>query len=120
MTFAGYPIRGQVFEADLSGIGPKLWLVVSPNVRNRNLEDVLTVRLTTTPKKPRPSIIELDPRADAPFVGRVICDDIGPLYKDELGQPRGALSLATMARVDRGLIAALGIDLARLRSGRQA
>jgi mRNA interferase MazF len=107
-------VRGQVFEADVSGIGRKLWVVVSPSVRNRNLDDVLTVRLTTTPKKPRPSIIELDPRADAPFVGRVICDDIGPLYKDELDPARGALSPVTMARVDRGLVAALGIDLRRL------
>lgn len=111
---ASYPVRGQVFEADLAGIGRKLWVVVSPSVRNRNLDDVLTVRLTTTQKKPRPSIVELDPRADAPFVGRVVCDDIGPLYKDELGPARGALSATTMTRVDHGLIAALGIDLGRL------
>lgn len=114
MAPASHPVRGQVFEADISGIGRKLWVVVSPTVRNRNLEDVLTVRLTTTPKKPRPSVVELDPRADAPFAGRVICDDIGPIYKDELGAPRGALSAATMTRVDQGLVAALGIDLGRL------
>lgn len=117
MTATSYPVRGQVFQADVSGIGTKLWVVVSPSVRNRNLADVLTVRLTTTLKKPRPSIVELDPRADAPFVGRVICDDIGPLYKDELGPARGALSRATMARVDQGLVAALGIDLGRLLRG---
>jgi len=77
----------------------------------------------TTPRKPRcswrccvsggsrkppiPTVVELTP-ADGQFVGRVLCDDIGPLYKDELGPPKGALSLATMRRVDLGLRAALG------------
>jgi mRNA interferase MazF len=102
-------LRGQVFEVDIEGIGRKLWLVVSNNPRNRNLGDVLVARLTTTRKEPRPSIVELE-RRDSPFTGRVICDDIGPLFKDELGRARGALSRQTMHRVDRGLVAALGID----------
>lgn len=111
MTPTSYPVRGQVFEVDVEGIGRKLWVVVSNNARNRNLDDVLVLRMTTTRKQPRPTIVELDPRADAPFAGRVVCDDLGPLYRDELGPARGALSRATMRRVDRGLTAALDIDL---------
>ncbi len=111
MAALSYPVRGQVFEADVAGIGRKLWLVVSNNARNRNLDEVLVARLTTSLRTPRPSIVELDPRADAPFTGRVLCDDLGPLYKDELGHAAGALSRATMRRIDLGLVAALGIDI---------
>lgn len=100
------PLRGQVFEVELPGIGRKLWLVVSNNQRNRALDDVLAVRLTTSRKPAIPTVVELTP-ADGQFVGRVLCDDIGPLYKDELGPAKGALSATTMRRVDIGLRAAL-------------
>lgn len=106
MTSTPYPLRGQVFEVELGSIGRKLWLVVSNNQRNRALDDVLTVRLTTSPKPAIPTVVELTP-ADGQFVGRVLCDDIGPLFKDELGPAKGALSPATMRRVDLGLRAAL-------------
>ncbi len=56
-------------------------------------------------------MVELDPRSDAPLAGRVLCDDPGPLDKDELGRVAGALSRATMRRVGAGLAAALGIDI---------
>jgi mRNA interferase MazF len=101
-----HPLRGQVFEVELPGIGRKLWLVVSNNQRNRALDDVLAVRLTTSRKPAIPTVVELTP-ADGQFVGRILCDDIGPLYKDELGPPKGALSPATMRRVNIGLRAAL-------------
>ena len=41
------PLRGQVYRADI-GFGPKPWLVVSNNHRNRALSDLLAVRITTT------------------------------------------------------------------------
>jgi hypothetical protein len=43
------------------------------------------------------------------FDGWVRCDDIGPLFRELLGPVKGALSPATMRRVDTGLAFALGL-----------
>jgi mRNA interferase MazF len=108
------PLRGQVFHvADEDGVGPHYWLVVSNNRRNAYLSDVLTVMLTTTsPGSPRASYVPLAKGQDA-FEGWVKCDDIGPHYRDELGPVKGALSPATMRRVDAGLAFALGLPQPR-------
>jgi mRNA interferase MazF len=104
------PLRGQVFHVDVEGVGPHYWLVVSNNQRNAHLSDVLTVMLTTTPpRSPRASYVPLVKGQDL-FEGWVKCDDIGPLYRDELGPAKGALSPATMRRVDAGLAFALSLD----------
>jgi mRNA interferase MazF len=42
-------------------------------------------------------------------VGNVCCDDITALYRDELKEQIGALSLATMMRVATALKAALAL-----------
>lgn len=103
------PLRGQVFHPDVHGIGPHYWLVVSNNGRNVHLSNVLTVMLTTTaPRSPRISYVPLAKGQD-PFEGWVKCDDIGPLYRDQLGPVRGVLSPGTMRRVDLGLAAALNL-----------
>ncbi|MCZ4618784.1 type II toxin-antitoxin system PemK/MazF family toxin, partial [Rhodococcus qingshengii] len=39
-------LRGQIYWADI-GKGEKPWVVVSNNVRNRNLNTVLAARVTT-------------------------------------------------------------------------
>jgi mRNA-degrading endonuclease toxin of MazEF toxin-antitoxin module len=44
------PLRGQVYRADI-GFGPKPWLVVSNNHRNRALSDLLAVRITITERR---------------------------------------------------------------------
>ena len=108
------PLRGQVFHiADQHGVGPRYWLVVSNNRRNAYLSDVLTVTLTTTPPgSPRASCVPLTKVQDA-FEGWVKCDEIGPHYRDELGPVKGALSPATMRRVDAGLAFALGLPQPR-------
>ncbi|MFE6765317.1 MULTISPECIES: type II toxin-antitoxin system PemK/MazF family toxin [unclassified Streptomyces] len=94
------PIRGRVYRADL-GAGPKPWLVVSNNARNRALNDVLVVRITTSVKPPLASIVELE--AGEPLVGRVLCDDLGPMYRDEIIGDLGALSNQTMVKVATAL-----------------
>ncbi|USY20041.1 type II toxin-antitoxin system PemK/MazF family toxin [Nocardiopsis exhalans] len=86
----------------------KPFLVVSNNHRNRNLGDLLAVRLTTTRKEARTTVVPLGP-ADRPLHGYVLCDEITHLYDDELLEDRGALSLATMTRVATGLKAALDL-----------
>ncbi len=100
-------LRGQVYRAKLGNSEPKYYLVVSNNRRNAALDDVLVVRLTTTRKPPLRSIVELVP--PDPFAGRACCDDITWMAEAEIQEYLGALSPATMKRIDDGLQAALGI-----------
>ena len=103
------PLRGQVFHVDVEGAGPHYWLVVSNNRRNAHLHDVLVVQLTTTaPRSPRPSHVPLAKGQD-PFEGWAKCDDIGPVFRGDLGPVKGALSPATMRQVDVGLAFALNL-----------
>jgi len=101
-------LRGQVVRADI-GLGePKLFVVVSNNRRNQNLQQVLAVRLTTTGKPPIPSIVELvHPEA---FVGRAICDDIVEIYENEVVAVIGDLSPVARRAINSGLAAALGMS----------
>lgn len=100
------PARGRIYRADI-GYGSKPFLVVSNNQRNRNLDSVLAVRMTTSPKPDMPSIVVLGP--GEPVVGRVLCDDVVPLFKDEIGADLGALSRNAMTQVAQALAHALGI-----------
>lgn len=100
-------VRGQVVRADVNLDEPKLYLVVSNNTRNRNFEQVIGARLTTTAKDPRPSIVELGP--GEAFHGRVMCDDLEPIWGDEVLSVVGALTPGAMQEVEEGLLAALGI-----------
>jgi mRNA interferase MazF len=100
-------LRGQVYRAKLGNAEPKYYLVVSNNRRNGALDDVLVVRLTTTPKPSLPSIVELGP--GEPLVGRACCDDITWMAPEEVQDYLGSLSPVTMARVNAGLLAALGL-----------
>jgi mRNA interferase MazF len=92
--------------ADL-GSGDKPFLIVSNNARNARLDDCLGVRITTSRKPTIASIVELGP-AD-PLVGRVLCDDIAVIYRDELKRDVGALSAGTMQQVATALRFALSI-----------
>ncbi|WP_291409889.1 type II toxin-antitoxin system PemK/MazF family toxin [Actinophytocola sp.] len=95
------PVRGQIYRVDI-GYGPKPWLIVSNNRRNRVLSDVLAVRITTTDKHPDlPTWVRLQ-GAD-PLVGYVNADDVQQLGKDELGQLLGSLAPATLMRVNEAL-----------------
>lgn len=100
------PARGRVYQADI-GYGLKPFLVVSNNQRNRQLDSVIAVRLTTSVKPEMPSIVVLG--SAEPFVGRVLCDDIVPLYKDEIKADLGALSRSAMEAVGLALAHALSI-----------
>ncbi len=96
-----------MFSIDL-GHGLKPWLVVSNNVRNRNLDTMLAARITTTDKNARiPTVVALG--HDDPLVGYVLCDDLVQLYGDELTRPLGALAVRTMRAVSDGLKVALAL-----------
>jgi mRNA interferase MazF len=103
------PSRGQVWWAGV-GLAEKRFVIVSNNVRNRKLNDVLGVRLTTSPKPDLPSIVEF-PEGVVPGTSRsyAIGDDIWPLYRDDLDGPITALTPAQMREVDRAMAVALDL-----------
>ena len=67
-------LRGRIYRAHLSHIGAdKFFLVVSNNRRNRAFEQVLAVRLTTTPPRDdRPAMVPLGP--EEVMTGWVSCE----------------------------------------------
>ena len=102
-------LRGRIYRAHLSHIGEdKYFLVVSNNRRNRAFEQVLAVRLTTTPPRDeRPAMVPLGPGEI--MTGWVSCDDIEVLYENEVRADLGAITAPAMRRVEVGLRAALGM-----------
>lgn len=99
------PIRGRIYRADI-GFGLKPWLVVSNNARNRALDEVIVIRITTT-RRDLPSWVPL--RTGDPLVGYIACDDLGPMYRDDIREELGALTPATMLAVAQGLRHTLAI-----------
>lgn len=102
-------LRGRIYRAHLTHIGEdKFFLVVSNNRRNRAFGQVLAARLTTTPPRDeRPAMVPLG--AGEVMTGWVSCDDIETVYDDEVRADVGAITAATMRRVEAGLRAALGM-----------
>jgi mRNA-degrading endonuclease toxin of MazEF toxin-antitoxin module len=78
-------------------------VVVSNDGRNRSrFEWVHVVRITSRPKQPLPTIVELS-EADAPVHGRAMVDEVEMVHKDDLEDRRGSLSPATMRAIDHAL-----------------
>jgi mRNA interferase MazF len=104
-------LRGRIYRAHLAHSGEdKFFLVVSNNRRNRAFEQVLAARLTTTPPRAeRPALVPLG--HGEVMTGWVSCDDLETLYDDEVRADAGAITAATMRRVEAGLRAALGLDV---------
>jgi mRNA interferase MazF len=71
------------------------------------LESVLAVRITSSQKPAIPTVVRL--AADDPVTGFVLCDDLAPLYRDEIRSDAGAASPATMRRIADGLRSALSL-----------
>lgn len=86
---------------------------MSNNSRNPRLDEFIAVRMTSARKPALPTWVTLGPQ-DRPWVG-VGCDDIGPVWRDQVVKDAGALSAVGMRKVERALLVVLGIDLARLR-----
>lgn len=103
--------RGVVYRLSLPGIAagePKYYVVVSNNIRNRQLGSALVLRITTTPKPNLPSVVELG-SAD-PLIGRVICDDIYEALDSDRPVESGAMSPATMRGIEAGLKHVYGLS----------
>lgn len=101
--------RGQVYSVDVGGqAGRHFYVVVSNDTRNRLLDTVLGAMITSTDKSHVPSCVELSD--DDPVRGWVNTDMLDSLWDEEVsGRPRGALSNATMAKVDGALKIALSL-----------
>jgi mRNA-degrading endonuclease toxin of MazEF toxin-antitoxin module len=65
------------------------------------------VRVTTAPKDERPTVIPVP--AGECVKGSILCDELYPAYKEDLGKQLGALSPGVMRQVDNGLRAMLGL-----------
>ena len=103
------PLRGRVYAVRAEHLdGEKFFVIVSNNGRNGALPQVLAVRVTTSRKDPRPSIVPL-PRGEV-VVGNVLCDDISEIWEGEITRDLGALSRPTMQRIDRALKFALALS----------
>lgn len=82
-------------------------MVVSNNIRNKQLDSVLCARLTTTDKPDIPSVVQLPPTKS--LTGWVVCDDIIEIFKDEIVAVITALPPNTMRAIGLGLAAALDL-----------
>ena len=104
-----HPTRGQIWWVDFGLAEKKRMVVVSPNIRNRLLQDVLGVRLTTAAKPDLPSIAAFDAGEISETRCYAVADDVWLVRKDWMGDRVGALTPAQMLRIDAALRAALGL-----------
>jgi len=98
--------RGEVWWVD-TPYGEKPYLVVSNPHRNRNLDTVVGVRITTSPKPPDlDSIVPIETRGHV--VGQVLCDEITLISKlDLIRRASNAFTPREMERICAGLNSAL-------------
>lgn len=90
--------------------GEKPFLVVSNNVRNRNLDSVICARVSTSRHRPAeiPSVVPIEDRGAA--VGQVLCDDLLSVRTHRLKRMVGALPPRVMTEVGKGLRSALDCE----------
>lgn len=102
-------VRAQVYFALLPGMkGEKPYLIVSNNARNSALGTALAVRITTSDKLHVRTAIPI-PEGEC-CVGSILCDDIEPLYPEDVRHLVGAMSPSLMLMVCDGLRAALALN----------
>jgi mRNA interferase MazF len=105
------PVRSQVFFVDLgSTIGRKPFVIVTNNRRNKVLDTVLGVRITTTNRNTHIDTVVPLGRDCGDLSGWALCDDVEKLWTDELSAPAGTIGPRTMAAINNGLMAALGLE----------
>lgn len=111
MSLAQDRLRGSVWSFRyLDEDEPKPVVVVSNDGRNRSrFEWVHVVRITSRPKRPLPTVVELNAR-DLPLTGRAMVDELELVHKDDLEDHRGQLSRTTMAAIDDALRHVLALN----------
>ena len=106
------PQRGRIYLAPLgeeTDAESKFWLCVSNNERNPRLDEFIAVRVTTTRRPRLQTWVPLGPQ-DKPWTGSIACDDIGPIFRDQVSKDAGAVSRLTMRAVEKALLIVLGTD----------
>jgi mRNA interferase MazF len=102
-------VRGQVCFASLRGVdGEKPYVIVSNNARNAALETTLAACITTSSKAHTRTAVAI-PEGEC-CVGYVLCDDIEPLYPEDVRRLVGGLSLSVMLEVGSALKVALALN----------
>lgn len=98
-----------MYRAAITEHGPKPYVVISNNNRNRKLDSVLAARITTTDKSHVVSAVPLG--TGDPLVGFVLADDIVELFVEDIEAATylGALASQTITRLNEALKLALGI-----------
>ncbi|MEX2449167.1 MAG: type II toxin-antitoxin system PemK/MazF family toxin [Solirubrobacterales bacterium] len=101
--------RGDVFDADLPGLGFRPVLIVTRQVAIPVLSSVMVAMVTSTVRR-IPSEVPLDSEhgLDHPCVAN--CDNLFTIGKELLGERRGALAFEDVVRLDDALRFALQLD----------
>jgi len=95
--------RGDVVRAE-NEPGAVLWAVISNDLRNASLPNVLVARISPVGKSASPTAVELT--AGDPYTGYVLADFISTINASKLA-PAGRLSPATVDAVSRALRASM-------------
>jgi mRNA interferase MazF len=102
-------VRGQIWWVDIGLDEHERFVVVSNNVRNRALRDVVMVRLTTADEPDIPSIVGFGAGEISDSRCFAIADDVWMIGKEWLRDRAGALTPAQMERVSQALRVALDL-----------
>jgi mRNA-degrading endonuclease toxin of MazEF toxin-antitoxin module len=104
-------LRGSVWNFRyLDTDDPKPVVIVSNDGRNRSrFEWVHVVRITSGPKRPLPTIVELT-EGDTPLTGRAMVDELELVHKADLEERRGMLAPPTMRAIDAALRRVLALE----------
>jgi mRNA interferase MazF len=95
--------RGEVYAAILPHIGEeKFFVIVSNNSRNRKLDSVLGLRITSKPKQDDLAIIII-PNGETHLQGRVLCDDINEIFPEDITRLITRFSPSFMQKINQGL-----------------
>jgi mRNA interferase MazF len=101
--------RGQIWWVDIGLNENERFVVVSNNVRNRTLRDVVMVRLTTAEKPDIPSIVAFEAGEVSDARCFAVADDVWMIGQEWLRDRVGALTPAQMERVSQALRVALDL-----------
>jgi mRNA interferase MazF len=109
MTTVALVDRGDVFDADLPGLGPRPVVVATRQAAIPVLSNVTVIPVTTTIRG-HSAEVPLGPGHGLDTDSVANCDNVLTLPKARLTRRRGTLRAEDVARLDASLRFALGLD----------